>query len=102
MADAVIVQDMGKFARGFDHGKGGAVKAEVAFDQRQRAAADGAEADHHKRAVNAGVDGVGHGVAFQCLVVLAAIQSINASKTPEMTKVRWMMTIHFKVSLVTA
>ena len=78
------------------------VEREMALDQRERSLADGAKADHDKRAVNAGVNGVGHGVAFQCLVVLAAIQSIKASKTPEMTKVRWMMTIHFKVSLVTA
>ena len=102
MVDAMVVQDMGKLARGFDHGKGRAIKADVAFDERQRAAPDGAKADHDKRAVNAGVNGVGHGVAFQCLVVLAAIQSIKASKTPEMTKVRWIMTIHFRVSLVTA
>ena len=98
----MVVQDMGKFVRGFDHGEGRAIKADVTFDERQRAAPDGAKADHDKRAVNAGVNGVGHGVAFQCLVVLAAIQSINASKTPEMTKVRWIMTIHFRVSLVTA
>ena len=37
------------------------VEGEMALDQRQRAAADRAEADHHDGAVDAAVDGVvGH------------------------------------------
>ena len=60
MADAMVLQDMGKLARGFDHGELAAVKPDMAFDQGQRAAPDRAEADHDQRPVNAGVNGMGH------------------------------------------
>ena len=41
-----------------DHHQTRAVEFEMAFDQRQRTASDRAEADHHNRSINGGVNGM--------------------------------------------
>ncbi len=72
-ADAPLVQQLAVLVLGVDHHEAGLVVLEMPLDQRQRALADRAEADHHDGAVDAGVDGVvGHRLLLQLKGVLAA------------------------------
>ncbi len=55
-ADPALVEQRPVFVVGRDDGELGLVEADVAFQQRQRPPADRAEADHHDRPVETGVD----------------------------------------------
>ena len=60
-ADAALVQQLAVLVLGVDDDEARLVVGEMALDQRQRALADRAEADHHDRAVDAGMHGpLGH------------------------------------------
>ena len=58
-ADAPLVQELAVLVLRVDHHEAGLVVVEMPLDQRQRAFADRAEADHHNGTVDAAVDGVG-------------------------------------------
>ena len=65
--DAALVEERPVLVVGCDDGEPRLVEADVAFEQRQRASADRAEADHHDGAVETGVDGsIGHEAASLC------------------------------------
>ena len=61
-ADAALVEEMTILVGGVDDREAAAVELEMPLDERQGAAADGAEADHDDRAGDAAVHGPGgHG-----------------------------------------
>ncbi len=64
-ADAALVEQPAVLVLGVDDHEAGLVVLEMPLDQRQRAFADRAEADHHDGAVDAGVNGpVRHGASL--------------------------------------
>ncbi len=66
-ADAALVEQRPVVVVGRDDGELRLVEADVALEQRQRAPADRAEADHHDGAVETGVDRpFGHRAASLC------------------------------------
>ena len=69
VVDAALREEDRVLVRGLDHVDVARIVAEVALDQRQRAAADRAEADHDDGAVDAAVDRVrrGHARCSSCL-----------------------------------
>ena len=65
-ADAAVVQQLAVLVLGIDDHETGFVIIEMTLDQRQRAFADRAEADHDNRAGDAGVNGpFGHMPSLQ-------------------------------------
>ena len=58
-ADAALVEQAAVLVRRIDHDEAVLVEGEVPLDQGQRAAPDGAEADHDDRAVDAAMHGPG-------------------------------------------
>jgi hypothetical protein len=60
-ADAALVEQLAVVIDRIDDDETALVELEVTLDERQRAAADGAETDHHDRASDGAVHGpVGH------------------------------------------
>ena len=65
--DPALVEQRPVLVVGCDDGKPRLVEADVAFEQRQGAPADRAEADHHDGAVETGVDrSIGHRAVTLC------------------------------------
>ena len=72
-ADAALVEQLAVGVVGIDDDEARSVESEMALDQRQGALADRAEADHHDRPVDAGVDRpLGHFAPLQRLGVISA------------------------------